>query len=687
MRTKLPNLGFKFVAGAVALLLAACSSGGSSGNGGGGNSAPIVDAGADRTVAENTLVTLSVVASDADGDPLTFSWTQTGGAPVVSLTDANTATADFTAPDVAANAPVALTFRVVVNDGTVSSQDSVTITVQEPQPAVTVSGVLQYEFVPPNYVGPPNDCRGLDFNNTELRPIRGATVQLLNTGGAVLQTTTASDTGAYSFANVDANTNVRIRVRAELKQQGTPAWDVEVRDNFIAGASDFDVPAPPPLATRALYTLDGAVFNTGAADVVRNLTATTGWSGASYTGARAAAPFAILDTIYSGIQFVLSADPNAVFPPMDAYWSVNNTLTGGSLDITAGDLTASFYRGDIDSLFLLGDANIDTEEFDDHVILHEWGHYFEDVFSRSDSTGGPHAIGESLDARLAFGEGWATAFAAMALDDPIYCDSGVAGQLSGFGLNAETDSFGINGWFNEFDVTTFIYDLWDTNPDGTDVNTIGFGPIYDTMTGPQRFTESWTTVHSFATELRAMLAPPLQLFVDSQLADENIVNGSSLDRWGDNEANDANGGRDVLPIYTDITADGSTTNICVNNDFDSDISGNKVAEYRYLRVDIPVTDTYDVVITTTTPTPVTPDPNDRDQSDPDMQIYRNGNPVLPFPTGLSPDANSETFTTPLMIAGESYVADVHEWRYEDFEAAPASYPDQICFDVSFTATP
>ena len=684
----LANLRSQTLTLAAALLLAACSGGGGSGNpGGGANVAPVVDAGADRTVAENTLVTLSVVATDANGDVLTFQWTQTGGSPVVSLADADTATADFMAPDVAANAPAILTFRVVVSDGTVSSQDTVTITVQEPQPAVTVSGILRYEFVPPNYVGAPNDCRGLDFNNIQLRPIRGATVQLLDAVGGVLQSTTASDSGAYSFSNVDANSDVSIRVRAELKQAGTPGWDVEVRDNFIAGASDFDAPPPPPLSTRALYTLDGAVFNTGAADVVRNLTATTGWSGASYTGARAAAPFAILDTIYSGIRFVLSADPNAVFPPLDAYWSVNNTLVSGSLDITAGDLTASFYRGDIDSLFLLGDANVDTEEFDDHVILHEWGHYFEDVFSRSDSIGGPHSIGESVDARLAFGEGWATAFAAMALDDPIYCDSGIAGLNSGFGLNAETDSFGINGWFNEFDVTTFIYDLWDTDPDGTDVNTIGFGPIYDTMTGPQRFTESWTTVHSFAAELRAMLAPPLQLFVDSQLADENIVNGASLDRWGDNETNDANSGRDVLPIYTDITADGSTTNICTNSDFDSDRGGNKLAEYRFLRIDVPVTDTYDVVITTTTATPVTPDPNDRDQSDPDMQIYRNGSPVLPFPTGLSPDANSETFTTPLLIAGESYIADLHEWRFEDFEAAPPSFPEQICFDVTFTATP
>ena len=52
----------------------------------------------------------------------------------------------------------------------------------EPAPGtpVTVSGTLSYEFVPPNL-----NCAGLNFSAIEVRPIRGATVVLLNgTGGA-----------------------------------------------------------------------------------------------------------------------------------------------------------------------------------------------------------------------------------------------------------------------------------------------------------------------------------------------------------------------------------------------------------------------------------------------------------------------------------------------------------------------
>jgi hypothetical protein len=32
-----------------------------------------------------------------------------------------------------------------------------------------------------------------------------------------------------------------------------------------------------------------------------------------------------------------------------------------------------------------------TDEYDDHVIIHEWGYCFEDKFSRSDSIGGNHS--------------------------------------------------------------------------------------------------------------------------------------------------------------------------------------------------------------------------------------------------------------------------------------------------------
>jgi len=72
---------------------------------------------------------------------------------------------------------------------------------------------------------------------------------------------------------------------------------------------------------------------------------------------------------------------------------------------------------------ILGDENNDTDEYDAHVVVHEFGHYFENSLSRADSIGGPHTQSDRLDARIAFGEGWGNALSGMILDDPVYRDS------------------------------------------------------------------------------------------------------------------------------------------------------------------------------------------------------------------------------------------------------------------------
>ncbi len=550
-----------------------------------------------------------------------------------------------------------------------------------PPTSVTVSGTASYEFVPPG-----TGCNGLDFSATAIRSIRGATVELINpSDSTVIASTTSSGTGRFSFSNIDFNIDVRLRVRAELKQSGASSWDVEVRDNFVAGGSDSNVFPPAGLSTRPLYVLDGTSFNTGTADVERNLTATTGWDGTAYTDTRAAAPFALLDVTYTMMQFVRGADPNADFPALDMFWSVNNKVADET-DLTAGDLPTSSYWGSIDSLFILGDDTDDTDEFDDHIVAHEWSHYFEDTFSRSDSFGGSHFLGESLEARLAFGEGWASALGAMGLNDPVYCDTGVPGTEEGGGYNAESASFGVKGWFNEVSVTALIYDIWDSTNEAGDNSSLGFEPIYNIMTGPQAATEAFTTLFSFATELRASLNDQGRAGVDELLDRENVISGVAMDIWAENETNDAGVVADVLPLYTDYVADGSILNLCVNNSLDGlSRHGNNVGEDRYLRITIPTTDEYNIVVATTTPTPATADPDDRDQSDPDIYLYKGPQYLTPGMGGSAAE-NLEELTTPVLQQGETYIAFLEEWRFEDDEAS-VNYPTTICFDVSLSPTP
>ena len=112
------------------------------------NEAPTADAGADQTgVLPSTVVTLSGTGSDPDagdtGDTLRYAWTQTGSQEG-TLTDADAATATFTAPP-AVTAVTTFTFTLRVTDaGDLYDEDTVTVTVN---PLLTA----QFENAPVNH--------------------------------------------------------------------------------------------------------------------------------------------------------------------------------------------------------------------------------------------------------------------------------------------------------------------------------------------------------------------------------------------------------------------------------------------------------------------------------------------------------------------------------------------------------
>ena len=676
---------------AASTLLLAC------GGGGGGGTAPapppppppppppapatpVADAGPDQTVQEMTVVNLSGSATDANGDPITYMWVQIAGT-MVTLDTPDSASASFTAPDVAVGNPEVLTFELTVSDpGGLSSTDSIDITVEESAGPVTISGTLLYEFPPPN-----PGCVGLNFSVSAIqeRPIRQATVQLLDsTGTTVLDTDVSNDLGQYSVT-VGPQTSVMIRVLAQSVRAGAMSWDIEIRNNVDTSGN------PPPLDQRPIYAMDSSVFDSGTSSQTRSLTATTGWGTSSYIEPRVAAPFAILDAIYSATLFVGTEDPNVEFPPLDAFWSPDNKITSPS-DLDQGDLSTSFYNGQ-QQLFLVGADGEDTDEFDEMIVVHEWGHFFEDTLSRSDSIGGTHFIGSDLlDKRVAFGEGFANALAGMALDNPIYCDTSWLGaNQAGFDVNLEEESTQQEGWYDEVSIFEILYDLWDTDNDGADNDSIGFGPIYNVMRGNQVTSPAFTSIFSFATYLKQANSGDAA-FIDALLIDHNIQ--SNIDIYGSTETNDGPGTpQDVFPLYTDITL-GVTTNICVNDSFDTDRDGNKLAEHRYLRFNVPSSQNVSFSMITTDADGNAPsqpssgfdctaDPDDsenHEHSDPDLLVSRHGE----FSAwGQSCEPNSETTQDFFLQAGD-YIIDVHDWRHSDSDAT-AEYPERICFD--FTA--
>ncbi len=92
------------------------------------NQAPVVSVN-NSSVNEGANFTFSATSSDNEGDSLSYTWSQTGG-PTVSLTNADSLTPSFTAPEVSSN--TALTFELVANDGSLDSATATaTITVND----------------------------------------------------------------------------------------------------------------------------------------------------------------------------------------------------------------------------------------------------------------------------------------------------------------------------------------------------------------------------------------------------------------------------------------------------------------------------------------------------------------------------------------------------------------------------
>ncbi|QDG53115.1 tandem-95 repeat protein [Persicimonas caeni] len=92
------------------------------------NDAPVANASADQTVAQNDTVQLDGSASaDVDGDALTYTWTITSepGGPGVTLSDANAVSPTFVADKTGT-----YELQLTVDDGTTTHSDTVVITAQ-----------------------------------------------------------------------------------------------------------------------------------------------------------------------------------------------------------------------------------------------------------------------------------------------------------------------------------------------------------------------------------------------------------------------------------------------------------------------------------------------------------------------------------------------------------------------------
>lgn len=412
-----------------------------------------------------------------------------------------------------------------------------------PGGTVGVSGRITYERVPHH----PNG--GLNYADRFDEPARGISVQAISGGDALASAVTDAN-GDYSLS-VPAGSRLFIRARAEMLRTGTPRWNFRVFDNTRSG--------------NPIYVLDGSAFCADAATLTRNLHADSGFSSSgSVNGPRAAAPFAILDSVYRAYNKVLGVNANAIFPELAIGWSPDNVTTpggsGSGVCASDGRIGTSFYEDS--TLCVLGENDGDTDEYDEHVLIHEWAHYFEEQFSRSDSIGGAHAIEDRLDLRVAFSEGFGNAWSGIVTDDPLYRDSMGTNQSQGFDFDLDTDPASNPGWFNEAAVHQLLYDLYDGGPGDDDPLVLGLGPIHQVMVGPQRTGVPLTSVFSFLAALRTL--NPSSVAGINAIASGQGITGT--DAYGSGETQAA-GNADTLPVYTVLTVNGGAATRCSTDFF------------------------------------------------------------------------------------------------------------------------
>lgn len=465
----------------------------------------------------------------------------------------------------------------------------------------TVSGKVTFDLVPIALTG---SQPRLDYTAIARRPARSVIVEAVDsTSQAVLATTSTNAAGDYTLA-VPGSTTLFIRALAKMNTVGAAPAVFSVVDNTSGGAQ---------------WAIGGAVFASGAAAALtQDLNAGSGWTGTAYDNARrAAGPFAILDTVHDAALKIVASDAAVMFPALDLNWSPNNIAASGSL--TMGQIGTSFFSTSTTNnvvsrrIYVLGAADNDTDEYDRHVVAHEFGHYLQNAFSRDDSIGGAHGgSNDRLDMRVAFSEGWGNAWSAIALNDPIYSDTNNRGQASGGSFDVSVNDGTNPGWFKEPSVQKIFWDLA-SSP------SIGFTKVWLTLRNGLKSNAALTSIHSFARALTTA-TPTAGAATAAILAAQSIALPSSS--YADNETNFSRPAiANLSPIYLQYVSPGSVlTNICTDSGADAGRSGNKAGEYRYVRLTLPQSGSRTFTVSQTS--------SSSGISDPDFVIYGNAGSIL-----------------------------------------------------------
>lgn len=339
---------------------------------------------------------------------------------------------------------------------------------------------------------------------TNTLPLRSVKVQVCDIVSSasfyyvqVLGTTTTDDNGNFSFyvkSNDDGDGTGRDIVIRVLAESG----DAVVQD-FNNTTYYYDV--------FALMGQDGQLFHLpldwpGGPLNVGNILFTEAASG----------PWNILDALRQGADFVRARGATA--PKATVRWASKNSDGG-------------YYEPGTNRITLRGD-DVAADEFDDSVILHEYGHLVADKLSVDKNPGLRHYYDQASNRALAWSEGWASFFSCAVRNDPFMVDSYFSQEM---GFIADLENFSDIFTFDyrrgddvEICVAASLWDIFDSTNEYRD--TLSDGPDNIWRVFRKGFTTARPcTFRDFYDGWRRLRLPGL-----SQV--RNIMDSFGINYWG-----------------------------------------------------------------------------------------------------------------------------------------------------------
>ncbi|TAK03087.1 MAG: hypothetical protein EPO39_12670, partial [Candidatus Manganitrophaceae bacterium] len=507
----LNRIRFQAALGLCLLLLSACGGGG--GGSGGGAITRIEITPQQGSVAVGDKRTFSAAAKTSSGgtaDNVSFSWRSLD--PSIAAVDAN---------GVVTGTGIGVT-TLIATFGTNSGSATVGVfSTAAGQSNLNLSGTVLYEDKSYDITG---------FTGALVpTPVRGAIINVIAIDGfATIATGATDDTGAFNFSSIDNSARRGgVYLQVVAKTEPNNLNQIEIRSNPT---------------DQALLSLISSAFDDSSGTNFTGLqvtaTAASGIGGA----------FNILDVFSTASELIrqnggpcttTSSDP-CVPPLLVAYWEPGST-------------EGTFYDDQLDAIFILGggDAQGDTDEYDDSVIAHEYGHFAVRHFSKDDSLGGEHFITDhDQDIRLSWSEGWGNFFSSAVRNDAVYVDTASNGATFSFNLEDYSSPQSVTlknsaiYTTSEIAVAGVLWDIFDDSSvtssitEPHDTLTLGFGPIWQTLLSfsnatPATMETFWLQFESIdpgsAAALQSIMTErKMEFAVDASEAGETalVVNGS-----------------------------------------------------------------------------------------------------------------------------------------------------------------